>query len=320
MKFVRGRQNLSVTVYVPYDCFNNCSFCSSKIEYEKPTNSLKTLIWLQKVRNSSISEVVFTGGEPMADIESLKCLVDAVNNKDVYINTSLIRTNFEEFCEFVNDTPCIKGINVSRHGTSYEEDRRLLNDIVDDNKFNKIKKKIRVNVVCPTKLTEDFINSIVNRWDTNLNVTISFRENFNFTTPETLHSLTTNNIKLLNECARYDSRSFCDVCDTINFNHNSALFNGKFRYHRGLATTSIKMGDIIIVNDIIIKPSGQLVYDWDDKCDYIDEMCKQFHIVSVNRAETSNYTKVGIPYTLKQPRINTTTFGYCGSLTSTSRC
>lgn len=33
--FTIGRSDFSVTVYVPWNCTNNCKFCSSKKDYEK---------------------------------------------------------------------------------------------------------------------------------------------------------------------------------------------------------------------------------------------------------------------------------------------
>ena len=33
--FTIGRSDFSVTVYVPWNCTNNCKFCSSKKDYER---------------------------------------------------------------------------------------------------------------------------------------------------------------------------------------------------------------------------------------------------------------------------------------------
>ena len=56
----------------------------------------------------------------------------------------------------------------------------------------------------------------------------------------------------------FESHTFCDVCDTVNFEEGIS-------YHRGMEHSSIKMGDTVIVNDIIVFPDGFIAYDWDRK-------------------------------------------------------
>ena len=35
MEYVAGRTNLACTIFVPYDCDNNCPFCTSKWMYRE---------------------------------------------------------------------------------------------------------------------------------------------------------------------------------------------------------------------------------------------------------------------------------------------
>ena len=35
MEYVAGRNNLACTIFVPYDCDNNCPFCTSKWMYRE---------------------------------------------------------------------------------------------------------------------------------------------------------------------------------------------------------------------------------------------------------------------------------------------
>ena len=168
MRFVKGRDNLAVTVYVPYNCDNNCSFCTSKSEYKgaEKGESFVTELRLDEVRSSYINEVVFTGGEPMMNLKKLRRLVNIVNNKDVYINTTLINKNLDRFIAFVNETPCIKGVNISRHFSNFKEDAKLMKDIAADDYFEYFNKPIRINVVTPETITDASIMNILVRFIT----------------------------------------------------------------------------------------------------------------------------------------------------------
>ena len=76
MNFIIGRNNLALTIFVPFDCSNNCYFCTSKAGYRtNPPN-------LRKVKEAiidfftnyryPITDVVFTGGERLTVVpESL---------------------------------------------------------------------------------------------------------------------------------------------------------------------------------------------------------------------------------------------------------
>ena len=100
--FTIGRDDFSVTVYVPWNCTNKCAFCSSKKDYNIiKSNYDKVKEQLKKIRNSLTDIIVFTGGEPSADVEKLKELVSIVDNKTVYINTTLPKKNSKEFIDFI---------------------------------------------------------------------------------------------------------------------------------------------------------------------------------------------------------------------------
>jgi organic radical activating enzyme len=281
MKFIKGRDNLSVTVYVPYDCLNNCKFCSSKKEYQLGTNVEKIKEQLKKVRNSSIKEVVFTGGEPMSNVKILKELISIVDNKHVYINTTFIKTNLEEFITLVNNTSCIKGVNISRHCDRYEEDSLFLNNIVRDEFIQFLFKPVKINVVIPdNKIDVVFAKEVIYRWSKCPNVKVCFRANFNNTSSKTLHSLTDKNIEILGRLGEFNSRSYCDVCDTVTFTGGD-FFKIPYSYHRGLSTTAIQFAGVTEVNDIILFPNGELAYDWDRKNNDIETMCREFGIENV---------------------------------------
>jgi len=270
MNFIKGRNNLAVTVYVPYDCPNNCEFCTSKQEYSRGSNLENIKEQLKQVRKSSINEVVFTGGEPMANCKTLLELISLVDNKDVYINTSLIYPTFEMFCDLVNFTKCIKGINISRHAVDFEHENLSL--ISRDHFVNMINKPIKINVVIGENATSSYFKSVLKRWGY-YDVKVSFRADFNKTTPEELHNLGDVTLQELLKFGEFVDRKYCDVCDTTLMKRENQLYE----YHRGLETTSIKLGNSIIVNDIIIFPDGEMCYDWNRKSKGIQEMKEQFN-------------------------------------------
>ena len=67
----------TVTVFVPYNCLNNCPFCINKAEYENPEGFSADKICESIRRMDAITpycDFVFTGGEPFADLNVLhKC-------------------------------------------------------------------------------------------------------------------------------------------------------------------------------------------------------------------------------------------------------
>ena len=70
----------TVTVFVPYNCSNNCPFCINKAEYDNPVGFSAEKICDSVRRMDRITpccDFVFTGGEPFADLEVLQQMLDA---------------------------------------------------------------------------------------------------------------------------------------------------------------------------------------------------------------------------------------------------
>ena len=64
----------TVTIFVPYDCKNNCPFCINKEEYADMSGFSLGKILESIRRMDAITprcDFVFTGGEPFADINAL---------------------------------------------------------------------------------------------------------------------------------------------------------------------------------------------------------------------------------------------------------
>lgn len=275
--FTIGRGDFSVTVYVPWNCTNNCIFCSSKRDYEKKKTDFEKLRQsLITIRNSVLPIVVFTGGEPSSDMDGLQELLEIVSNKIVYINTSLPQKNSEKFIELVNRTECVQSISISRHHTSYEKDSSFLHNIAPDSQIQQIEKSVRINVVehSDDTFSIENIKQYVERWESVSKgkkgvrpIVLNLRGNYHIQNPATLHELSNN--RIVNELADtyfYRSHSFCNVCDTCCF---SKIEDEKetliINYHRGLAFTAVPFGHIVEVNDFIIFQDGSFAYDWDGK-------------------------------------------------------
>ena len=262
MKYKIGRNNLAATIYVPYDCDNNCPFCTSKIEYRQHFPNVGRIVQALKslVDNPLIQDIVFTGGEPLANMTILKMLVDITRNKgkNVFINTTFPKDSHDSLFYLLEEGN-VSGINISRHESSYEQDSKLFYNIAPDWLISKISVPVKINAVVTN--VDSFITKLpamINRWN-KPNIRLCIRHDFRTTTFTNLHTLTDDPIlNYLIQNYSFESHTFCDVCDTVNFEEGIS-------YHRGMEHSSIKMGDTVIVNDIIVFPDGFIAYDWDRK-------------------------------------------------------
>ena len=262
MKYKIGRNNLAATIYVPYDCDNNCPFCTSKIEYRQHFPNVGRIVQALKslVDNPLIQDIVFTGGEPLANMTILKMLVDITRNKgkNVFINTTFPKDSHDSLFYLLEEGN-VSGINISRHESSYEQDSKLFYNIAPDWLISKISVPVKINAVVTN--VDSFITKLpamINRWN-KPNIRLCIRHDFRTTTFTNLHTLTDDPIlNYLIQNYSFELHTFCDVCDTVNFEEGIS-------YHRGMEHSSIKMGDTVIVNDIIVFPDGFIAYDWDRK-------------------------------------------------------
>lgn len=263
--FVSGRNNLAVTIMMPFDCPNNCPFCESKKEYAKNRPSLDGVINAVKriFRDNNtldIPEVVITGGEPMANILALRKIINAIpSDKDIYINTTCLRYNFEDFVALVNSDPQIKGVNISRHSVTYEEDCKILHGIAPDDWLSKFEKSVRINCVIKDR-KHSFFRGVISRWE-GKGVELSFREDFNTMTAEELHNPYSHSLPYVATVKEYLGHTFCKVCDTTSFRSYRGTV---IRYHKGIKNTLVYLGeDKYEINDIIVRQDGQVFCDWD---------------------------------------------------------
>lgn len=261
MIFKPGRNNLALTVFVPYDCKNNCKFCTTKESYrEKPANLeavSERLLFTLYYHTFPITDVVFTGGEPMENVKSLKGLIDLVEptRKKVYINTTFTRKNMQEFVELVNSNDVIQGINISRHGETIAHDMYMFEDIAADEEIENIKKPVRINCLDMGQNLE----RVIDRWK-GKTVELSIRRDYRETmTEEQLHNpYDPTAMTLIKLGFSYAGKSQCNVCDTTIFKKEGMIV----RYHKGMEQSSILNGSTLEFNDLIIDQAGNIAYDW----------------------------------------------------------
>ena len=262
MNFYFGRDNLALTIFVPYDCKNKCPFCSSKETYQTHKPSMDNVKFqLKRVLEEfdyPIKDVVFTGGEPMADVDGLRELIELVPPKyNIYINTTFTKKNLHEFVDLVNGCKKIKGVNISRRTATYEHDCAMLYDIASDECISMIKKPVRINCV----VRSQDISAVINRWS-GTGIHLYFRKDFNIEQDSTeLHNpydeLT---LKLITNGFKFKAHTQCNVCDTTVFEKNGQCV----AYHKGQKNSSIRVGEDLEINDLIIDQTGVLKFDWDE--------------------------------------------------------
>lgn len=296
--FIIGRENFATTIYVQKDCKNNCKFCVSKDEYRNAKCKGLDEKFLRLINKSPyIKDVVFTGGEPMEDLEFVEKCVELLFNKNIYINTTLLNKNIIKFAVILSKYSQIKGINVSRHETSFALEQ--FNNIVEDDIIGQMSVPVKLNCVLPKDLKnlKDFIQDVVKRWSSYSNVSVCFREDFTKTTDSTLHTKNHEVINIMSSLYDFVNRSYCDVCDSTYFDNNGQ----SIVFHRGLQESSIEIGNKIIVNDLIVFPDGKVAYDWDRKDKNIEELYKYLFDVSIFDILPKETSKINNKPSLVQP-------------------
>ena len=253
----------TVTVFVPYDCQNNCPFCVNKEEYEnmegfsleKICDSIRTMDEI-----TPYCDFVFTGGEPFSNLDSLQVLLDQVpKTHKIYINTTFPvfadRTG-DDMIEFVEkNKDKITCINISRHLLPYVEES-------PDELIARIPTKTRVNCVLYRDYPRDQLVQYMRRFK-KYNIPIQFRFDYTDTTPENLYDEEHDMIlKDLKEFCRYTGLDGCRMRCGYHFD-----FEGlELTYHKTLPYSTIVENDgeqtYDILYDILIKQNGDIHSDW----------------------------------------------------------
>ena len=278
-----GRTEVPVTVFVPWDCNNNCKFCTTKHEYKSlyPATTLDSNI--EKVKQSirlmtsskTITDVVFTGGEPFEHLDLLKELINEVKGTQrVFVNTSFSISDqkFEEALIYLQSKRNkIDSVSVSCPFEGFNN----FNRIEALSKF-KDKKFFRINSIVTGKETKAQVVAFLDKYFLPVFREFNFRADYRKVTQATLHSANDKFFKTLMSIKEIQFVTFngCLVCRNDLFKTKY----GNLYYHRGINNTSLKYGDMLIVNDFVIKQDGEIRYDWNKNCKMTKELLESFDI------------------------------------------
>ena len=254
----------TVTVFVPYDCQNNCPFCINKKEYADVSSfSLDKII--ESIRTMDAitprCDFVFTGGEPLADLAPLQKMLDAVPaTHKIYINTTFprqARTGFDEMIDFTRrNRDKITCMNISRHLVKYVEES-------PDEVLGRIACPTRINCVLYKHYPADKLPAYVERF-LPYGIPIQFRYDYTETTPENLYE--EDHDPILQDLKRLFTYKGLDGCRMRNGFHFE--YKGlHMTYHKTLPYSTITETDengvtYDILYDILIKQNGEIHSDW----------------------------------------------------------
>ena len=192
----------TVTVFVPYDCKNNCPFCVNKEEYADCTGfSLEAIKKSMETmdRLTPYCDFVFTGGEPLANLESLQQMLDKVSlTHKVYINTTLpvsqTQTEEEILAFLERNKQKITCLNISRHMQHFVQES-------NDSLLEKLPVRFRINCVLYKNYPKEQLVPFMERFRKVHAPSIQFRFDYTETTPENLYDMlwnaTTRAIRLM---------------------------------------------------------------------------------------------------------------------------
>ncbi len=254
----------TVTVFVPYDCRNNCPFCINKQEYADMTGFSLEKICQSIRRMDGITprcDFVFTGGEPMANLESLQIMLDCIPaTHRIFINTTLPVFEdqpAEEVLAFMaHNRDKITCVNISRHMQHYVQES-------PDELIAKLPVPARVNCVLWKNYPAQNLPAFVERWK-GKGVSIQFRYDYTDTTPENLYR--EEDDKILHDLKKYFTYHGLDGSRMRNGYHFE--YDGvEITYHKTLPySTIVETGPdgvtYDILYDIIIKQNGDIHSDW----------------------------------------------------------
>ena len=258
MKYIIGRNNFALTIFIPQDCNNNCPFCTSKENYEKQQASLPAVI--ESIRalseyNIKFHDIVITGGEPFADLTTLNTVLNTVamslKFKNIYINTTLPSRNINQTIQYINSNKLITGINISRHLFYY-----FYEIVASDTEIELIKKPKHINcVLFGDSVEASALLEFANRYKSLGQVT--FRMDYTKINQSNLHSTDVPVFKALDDLFGFEYSTNCHVCHTDVFGSNVVL-------HRGIEHSSIQFSKALEINDLIMRQDGTIYYDWGD--------------------------------------------------------
>lgn len=271
LRLIVGRSNLSITVFVPWDCENKCPFCTTKSLYSSMDLSLTNVIAsLKELLKTDVREIVITGGEPFSNLEGLDQILSTIyehESKKVYINTTFPKkTQNEKTLELIEKYRCfVRGINVSRHnGISSDEDRLFIRSV-------DFRIPVRINHIVDETTAKHMTNDDLEKliYDASfVSSSLCFRYDYRkVLDTEQLKSIHNNDF--LNRLFEMESLSYvhsrgCLVCNTDVFGYKRGVRDYDVLFHRGTQHTFVRTNVYGIINDIIVFPNGTVRLDWNE--------------------------------------------------------
>ncbi len=262
-RYMTREGGATVTAFVPFDCKNNCPFCVNKAEYKNPAGFRVEAVCDSLRMFDEITpycDVVFTGGEPLAEPDQLQIMLDCVpDTHRVFINTTLpVSELFPEsriiaFMEKNRDK--ITCVNVSRHMFRYVHES-------NDELLSRLGVPVRINCVLYKNYPHDHMKEFADRFG-RYGIPIQFRADYTETTRENLYRREGDTIlsDLLADFT-YLGLDGCRIRCGYHFdNHGQHI-----AYHRTLPystiTEEIDGVTYDILYDVLIKQNGVPHSDW----------------------------------------------------------
>ncbi|WP_312939993.1 4Fe-4S cluster-binding domain-containing protein [Oscillibacter sp.] len=257
----------TITIFVPYDCHNHCPFCINKGEYANPDGFSVEKICQSIEQLNAVTphcDYVFTGGEPLANLDSLQIMLDKIpTTHKVYINTTLPVSEHQSEEDIVAFTrrnrDKITCINVSRHMQRYVVES-------NDQLLPRLAVPFRINCVLYQDYPASALIPYLDRFSEIPGSSVQFRFDYTATTPENLYEEKGDRIlQDLKRIAVYTGLEGCRMRCGFHFDYRGL----KVTYHKTLPYSTIVERDshsgvtYAILYDILIKQNGDIHSDWD---------------------------------------------------------
>lgn len=301
-----GREERPLTLFVPWDCGHHCPFCTTKHEYETKYPAEKFDYFFARQKESLrrmleygfVDSVVFTGGEPLGDVERLDELIEIARrcrrNVKIFVNTSLNLTSGQEaraieyLCTCGAREDKVNGISVSLpyvdvemfNAKGYAALKRLMRMQSWPYNFVRINSVVRGSE--SSAQIRRFVAAILAARSESEVWSINFRKDYAECTQANLNDCHDPFLSTLMgmEDFTYQGHGGCLVCrNDVFWPHDDMMH--RVTYHRGVESTSLRYGEFLVINDFVIKQDGEIRYDWTDgavlpKC-VMDALAEPLH-------------------------------------------
>lgn len=229
-------------IFVPYNCGNNCSFCPTKELYNgMDLAASRTVDVVRKLSSTKMFDIfLLTGGEPLADLNSLKQIIGACDGK-VCIVTTLPKTeDIDEVIEYLNGEAKIRDIAVSRHvGQGFE-------NVCGVEYINKITKPVRINTVVGNGTNLEALGRLIDYYFSESRVfDIAIRHDYKDITAENVHEVNAIDRWLEGRYTKLGEGS-CSVCSRSMFRHDATR---TLSYLKRIHDTNDIYGNVIVSPD-----------------------------------------------------------------------